>query len=183
MGNPVHFALAFAPKYPWVRRRQNRSLQLLQQLPRFTQQGPNLPSLGDCVLCEQAVLARVLVSLGRAGFQRAAVHAAASLAAHHRRAARSAGSDPGAATRARQHRAGIAGVVAHACARRLASTGSGSRGPRSGIDTIRESVTAGVGLLSETSTRACCVTLPTMALPPSPTDTFCTVKAGSPWLR
>ena len=39
------------------------------------------------------------------------------------------------------------------------------------------------GRLSETTTRACCVTLPTMALPPSPTDTFCTVMAGSPWLR
>ena len=39
------------------------------------------------------------------------------------------------------------------------------------------------GLLSDTITLRCCVTLPTMALPPSATDTFCTVMAGSPRLR
>ena len=137
---------------------QNRSFDLLQQLPRFAQQVSNLPALGDRLLREQAVLARVLVSPWRAGFQRAAVHAATPFAAHRRRAARSAGADFRAATRARPHRAGIAGVIAHACASRFAST-------------------------SETSTRACCVTLPTMALPPSATDTFCTVMAGSPLLR
>jgi hypothetical protein len=37
--------------------------------------------------------------------------------------------------------------------------------------------------LSETITFACCATLPTIALPPSPTDTFCTVMAAPPWLR
>jgi hypothetical protein len=62
-------------------------------------------------------------------------------------------------------------------------TGSCSRAPRSGIEAIRASVTAGALLLSETITLACCVTLPTMALPPSPTDTFCTVMAGSLLLR
>lgn len=36
---------------------------------------------------------------------------------------------------------------------------------------------------SETIMLACCVTLPTMALPPSCTDTFCTVTAGAPLLR
>ena len=45
-----------------------------------------------------------------------------------------------------------------------------SRAPGWGVETV----TAGAGPLSETSTRAGCVTLPTMALPPSRTDTFCT---------
>src|SRR5882757_939462 len=56
---------------------QNRSFHLLQQLPRFIQQGLNLLALRDRVLGEQAVLARVLVSPRRAGFRRTAVHAAA----------------------------------------------------------------------------------------------------------
>src|SRR5216683_2029552 len=116
---------------------------------------------------EKVVPARVLVSPWRAGPRRTAVHAAAPFAAHRRRAARSAGADFCPATRARQHRFGIAGVVAHAFASRFASTGSCSFAPRSGIETIRASVTAGAGLLSETITLACCVTLPTMALPPS----------------
>src|SRR5437660_7734925 len=99
---------------------ENKSFQLLQQLPRFAQQGRNLPSLGGRFPGEQTVLARVLVSPWRAGFRRTAMHAAALFATHRRRAARSTGADPGAATRARQHRAGIAGVVAHACASRFA---------------------------------------------------------------
>src|SRR6266852_4730292 len=139
----------------------------LEQLPRFAQQGPNPPSLGGRVLGEQAVLARVLVSPWRAASWRAAVHAAALFAAHRRRAARAAGTDFCPATRARQHRTGIAGVIAHACVCRLASAGSCSRLESSGIGTIRAAVTAGAGPLSETSTLACCVTLPTMALPPS----------------
>jgi hypothetical protein len=44
--------------------RKIRSLHLLQELPRFAHQGLNLPSLGDRVPGEQAVLARVLVALG-----------------------------------------------------------------------------------------------------------------------
>src|SRR5260221_4743104 len=114
-------------------------------------------SMDDRVRGDPAVLARIPVSPGRAGPRRTAMHAAALFAAHRRRAARAAGTDFCAATRARQHRAGIAGVVAHACASGFAST--------------------------ETITLACCVTLPTVALPPSPTDTFCTVTTGSPWLR
>src|SRR5258707_2973622 len=70
-----------------VRPCQNRSFHLLQQLPRVTQQGLNLPALGDRVLGEQAVLARVLVSPWRAGTRRTAVHAAAPFAARRRRAA------------------------------------------------------------------------------------------------
>src|SRR5882724_4603306 len=143
------------------------SFHLLQQLPRFAQQRLNPPLPGDRVPGEQAVLARVLVSPWRAGFRRTAVHAAAPFAAHRRRAARAAGADFCAATRARQHRTGMAGVIAHARASRLASTGSCSRSESSGMGTLRAAVTAGAGLLSETITLACCVTLPTMALPPS----------------
>jgi hypothetical protein len=66
--------------------------------------------------------------------------------------------------------------IAHARAPRLACKESCkqscSRAPRSGIESIRAAVTAVAPLLSETITLACCVTLPTMALPPSPTDTF-----------
>src|SRR5205814_10611329 len=118
-----------------------RSFHRLQKLPRVSQQGLNPPSLGDCELCEQAVLARVLVSPGRAGARRAAVHAAAPFTAYGRRAARSAGADPGAATRARQHRTRIAGVIAHARVSRFASTESCSCSPGSGVWTIRASVT------------------------------------------
>src|SRR5450755_3081264 len=163
--------------------RKIRSLHLLQELPRFAHQGLNLPSLGDRVPGEQAVLARVLVAPWRAGSRRTAVHAAALSAAHRRRAAQAAGTDFGAAMGAGQHRGGIAGVTSHAQACRLASTPSCSRSERSGIGALRAAVTAVALLLSETITLACCVTLPTMALPPSPTDTFCTVMAGSPWLR
>src|SRR5260370_6147181 len=162
---------------------EKQSLHLLQQLPRCPQQGRIPLSLGDRFAVEQAVLARVLVSPWRAASRRAAVHAAALFAAHRRRAARAAGTDFCPATRARQHRTGIAGVIAHACVCRFASTESCCCSPGSGIGTIRAAVTAGAGVLSETITLACCVTLPTMALPPSWTDTFCTVMAGSPLLR
>ena len=83
-------------------------------------------------------------------------------------------------TSARQHRAGIAGVIAQACASRLASAESRFRLEPELFGAFRG---ADAGFLSDTITLACCVTLPTMALPPSPTDTFCTVMAGSPWLR
>src|SRR6476620_2706706 len=106
---------------------ENKSFHRVQKLPRFAQQRLNLPSLGDRSSGEQAVLARVPVSPWRAGSRRAAVHAAAIFAAHRRRAARAAATDSCAATRARQHRSGIAGMVAHAGAFRLASTGSRSR--------------------------------------------------------
>ena len=108
----------------------------------------------------------------------AAVHAAAFPAVHRRRAARVVGTGSGATTPARQHRAGIAGVIAHACASRLALAESRFRLEPEPFGAFRA---ADAGLLSETITRACCVTLPTMALPPSPTDTFRTVMAGSPW--
>src|SRR5262245_55536295 len=77
---------------------RSRSLHLIQQLPRFTQQHPNLPSPGDCILGEQAVLARVLVCPRRAGSLGAAVHAAAFVAVHRRRAARATGAGFSVAT-------------------------------------------------------------------------------------
>jgi probable addiction module antidote protein len=158
----------------------NQSLHLFQQLPRFPQQHLNLPSLGECTPGEQAVLARVPVCCWRAGSRCATVHAAARFAAHRRRAARAAAAGFGATTWACQHRAGIAGVIAHACAYRSASAESRLRRERPAFGAFRA---ADAGFLSDTITFACCVTLPTMALPPSPTDTFCTVMAGSPWLR
>ena len=157
-----------------------RSLHLLQQLPGFPQQRLNPPSLGDRIRGEQAVLARVPVCLWRAGSRCAAMHAAALFALHRRRAARAAGTGPGAATWARQHRAGISDAVAHAWASRLDQAESRLRLARAPFGA---SCAAEPAFWSDTITRACCVTLPTMALPPSPTDTFCTVMAGSPWLR
>src|SRR5262249_41153654 len=145
-----------------------RSLHLLKQLPRFPQQRLNLLSLGDRIPREQTVLARVLVCPWRAGSRCAAVHAATLLAVHRRRAARVAAAGLGATTRARQHRAGISDMIAHACASRLASTQSRLCPTPAAFDAFR---VADAAFLSDTITRACCVTLPTMALPPSPTDT------------
>jgi hypothetical protein len=51
---------------------KNQSFHRLQKLPRFAQQGLNLPSLGDRFPGEQAVLARVAVAPWRAGPRRAA---------------------------------------------------------------------------------------------------------------
>src|SRR6185295_19609534 len=161
-------------------RLRSHSLHLFQQLPCFTQQRPNLPSFGDRISGEQAVLARVPVCPWRAGSLCAAVHAAALLAVHGRRAARAAGAGFGATARARQHRPGISDAIAHAFASLLASAAFRFRLEPAAFGAFRA---ADAGFWSDTITRACCVTLPTMALPPSPTDTFCTVMAGSPWLR
>lgn len=93
-----------------------KSFHLLQQLPRFTQQHPDLLALGDRFPREQSVPARVPVSPRGAGPRRTAVHAAAPLAAHRRRAARSAGAGFCAATAARHHRIDIGRVIAQASA-------------------------------------------------------------------
>src|SRR5258705_12474699 len=100
------------------------------------------------------------------------MHAAALVAARRGRAARAAGTGFGATTWARLHRAGISDVIAHVCASRLASAGARRRRELEAFGAFRA---ADAGPLSETITLACCVTLPTMSLPPSPTDTFCTV--------
>ncbi len=151
-------------------------LQSFQQTPRLTQQIPNPPSLGNRIPGEHTVLACVLVCLWRAGLRIAAMHAAALPAAHRRRTARAAGAGFGAAPSARLHRVGISDVLAHACASRLASAASCLR-------LARLAFRLAPGPLSFTTTLACCVTFPTIALPPSATETFCTVMAGSLWLR
>jgi hypothetical protein len=56
----------------------------------------------------------------------------------------------GATTRARQHRTGISGVIAHACASRLASAESRPRLEREAFGAFRA---ADAGLLSDTITR------------------------------
>src|SRR6185437_15155266 len=101
--------------------RETGSFHRLQKLPRFDQQGLNLLALGDRLPGEPTVLARVAVAPWRAGPRRATVHAATLFAAHRRRAAGAAGMDFGAAARARPHRSGIAGVIAHVFAFCLAS--------------------------------------------------------------
>jgi hypothetical protein len=100
------------------------SLHSLQQLPRFTQQRLDPPTLGDRIPAEHPMLARILIRPWRAGPRCAPVHAAALFAAHRRRVARATGAGSGATARARQHRAGVSDVIAHACASRLASAES-----------------------------------------------------------
>src|ERR1700722_17760509 len=131
---------------------KSQSLHLPQQLPRLSQQRPYLPSLGDRIPGEQAVLARVLVCPWRAGSRCAAVHAAALSAAHRRRTARAAATGFGATTRARQHRAGISDVIAHACSFRLASAASRPRLEPAGF----AARAADAEFLSDTITLACC---------------------------
>lgn len=149
------------------------SLHTLQHLPRLTQQYQNLPSLRDRIPAEQSVLVRVPVRPRRAGSLGTAVHAAARLAVHGMRPARAAAAGLGATTRARQHRAGILDVIAHACASGLASAAPCRRLAPAGPSARA----ADAGFWSDTTTFACCVTLPTMALPPPSTFTFCTVTS------
>src|SRR5438128_1553512 len=78
---------------------------------------------------------------------------------------RTAGANFCAAAGARQHRGYQADVIAHAGAVSLVSTGAGSGSERSDIRLLRAALPAAAALLSETITRACWVTLPTMALP------------------
>ena len=159
---------------------ESRSLYPFQHPPRLTQQRSNLPSLGDRLPGEQPMLARVPVCSRRAGALRAAVHAAALFAVHRRRAARIARTVFGAAPQARLHRTRISDVIAHASAAGPSSAELRLRLAPAAFGFLRA---ADAGLLSDTITRACWVTLPTMALPPPATETFCTVMAGPLWLR
>ena len=88
------------------------------QLPCFTQQIPNLPAFGNRVAGKKAVPARIAVSFLSARASPAAVHAAARLAAHRRRAARPARACFGAATWAHQQLTRFWRGVAHASALR-----------------------------------------------------------------
>src|SRR5665213_3081519 len=156
------------------------SLHPPQHLPCLIQQRLDLLALGDRFAREPAVPARVVVSPLAAGSWRTAVHAAAPFAAQRRCAAGSTVAGFGAATPARPHGTGVGGVIAHARACRLAPAELCVPAPRPDVGA---SVTAVAPPLSGRITLACCVTLPTMAWPPSPTDTFCTVTGGSPLLR
>jgi hypothetical protein len=99
---------------------KTRSRHRPNQLPRFSQQQLDLPSLGDGILGEQAMLAGVPVCSWRTGSPGAAMHAAAPLAMNCRRTAAATATGPGAATGACQHRAGVSDVTAHGSASRLA---------------------------------------------------------------
>ncbi|MGX1346856.1 hypothetical protein AB7M49_000432 [Bradyrhizobium elkanii] len=138
-------------------------------LPRTA---PHLPSLFDRISGEEAVLARVPGRPWRPDPLVPPVHAAARLAVHRRRTARTAAAGLCAATRARQHRTGGSDLIAHACASCLASAASCRRPAPAALGAVRA---ADAGSWSDTPTFACWVTLPTMALPPSSTFTFCTV--------
>ena len=105
-----------------------RSLDVLQQLPRPSDQRLNLFPLFNRALREKTVLERILVLFRRARTRCAPMHSTTLLAGHRRRAARLAGAGPGPAARAGKHWAGIARViVAHRLlGRDLRSTGTGS---------------------------------------------------------
>nr|GAJ33723.1 hypothetical protein BDOA9_0129210 [Bradyrhizobium sp. DOA9] len=152
--------------------KRRSSLQLAQEPPSVLQQGLHLVSLGATIPCEHSMSTCVPVPLGGARSPRAAMHAAAALAVHRRRAAGGAVACPRPAARARHHRSGVADMTAaHALAPRLAS--AHSRSPA-----------APDAMSGSTPIRcACCVTLPTIARPPSCTDKFCTVIARSSLLR
>ena len=150
-----------------------KSLHPLQKLPRLAQQVLYPLSLGDLRPGEQPVLARVPVAPWRAGSRRTAMHAAAFFAVHGVCAALATRTEFGAATR-------VVHLHSQSAAHRAALDGLFHDHVPLPLGAHRASAAAGAGFLSDTITFACCVTLPTMALPPSATDTFCTVMAGSP---
>ena len=84
-----------------------RSLDVLQQLPRLSDQRLNLFPLFDRAPRKQAMLERASVLFRRARPRRAAMHPTQLFPAHRRRPARLARWRFGAAARARQHRPGI----------------------------------------------------------------------------
>jgi hypothetical protein len=83
------------------------SFNVLQQLPRLTQQRVNLLPLCNRVLRVKAVFDRVAILLWRARSSRAAMHSTPLLAVYRRRLARQTGAGSRAAPGARQHRADI----------------------------------------------------------------------------
>ncbi len=95
------------------------------------------------------MLLRIVVFPTARADARAAVHAAAELAAHRGRAAGVAFARAGAAARARRHRARVAGA-----------TGTQAAPP---FETLARS--PGIGMSASLTVRcACCVTFPTIAL-------------------
>ena len=73
---------------------------------------PEFASLFNRVLREKAVLERILILFRCAGTRRAAMHPAALFGGHRRRSAKAAGTGLGSASRARQHRPGVAEMIA-----------------------------------------------------------------------
>ena len=118
----------------------------LQKLLRFAQQIPNLPALSDRFPGKQPVPACIPVSFLAARSLGAAVHAAARLAAHRCRAARSTGAGFGAVTRARQQLTGFWRGVGQACA--LRSGFVAVRQPRTMIRCGRADLTSMSGVLA-----------------------------------
>ena len=150
------------------------SLNALQQLPRLPYERSNLPALFNRCFPVQAVLERVLITPRCARSRRAAMHATSLLAMHRRRLAGRARASLGATARARQHRAGIARVIAgHLAGLRLNGTEVGAGSPTVfiagpfGSARACGNAAAWVGPVA----RGVCVTLPTMAWPPSLTET------------
>ena len=113
------------------------------------------------------------------------MHAAALLALYCRRFAGRAGTSFGAATLAGQHWTGIALVIpCHLFGLRLSGTVEGSPSQTTFIAGECEGAGAGVedeGLFA--ASRGVWVTLPTIACPPSLTETCCTVTFCSPPVR
>src|SRR5258706_16027121 len=106
------------------------------------------------------------------------MHPTTFLAVHRWRPPRLARTSLGTAARAGQHRPGIARVIAgHLPGSRLDGTVADARSPTIGIVGICEwlSASGDAAALSLVVSCAACVTLPTIAWPPSLTDTFCTV--------
>ena len=121
------------------------SFNLLNQHARLSHQNPQLPAFLDGLARMQPVLQCVFVAAWSARPRRAAVHATTSFPGHGRRHAGLARPCLGAATRARQHRTGVARMLAgHLLDLRCAGIGTrSSSSPMIGIGAIRASVSAG----------------------------------------
>src|SRR5215472_10462655 len=102
------------------------------------------------------------------------MHPTTPLSTYRRRPAGFARAGLGAAALARQHRSGVTRMGAgHLVALRFSGTGMGARSPKFVIGAVCASASAGGEFiaLSGLVTRGVCVTSPTIACPPSLTDT------------
>src|SRR5882757_8402185 len=114
------------------------------------------------------------------------MHSTTRFAMNRRRSAGLAGASLRATAPAGKHRTGIARVIArHLLDLRLNGITAGA-GLRTAVTAgVRESVSTGgdAAVFSGTVFAGACVTLPTIAWPPSPTDTCRTVTFCSPPVR
>src|SRR5262245_41636769 len=114
------------------------------------------------------------------------MHSATPLAVHRWRLAGLARAGLGTAAPAGQHRPGVARMMAsHLFDLRLNGTIAGAGSATIVIAAVRASASAGgaAPALSAAVSPWACVTLPTIAWPPSLTDTCCTVTFCSPPVR